>query len=549
MTSTRTSRGGTAMNYMFSLPRGLSFKLFDNPNNSQNSYSAPAVAEAKPVIPLSRVNSTSKPSAPPDMSYPGAEHRHRQNSNYDRSHDRKPSGGSRSFAIYPTETRNTYVYEPSLSSKSDLQLPDEADADSFVSFPGDNASILARSSRETLLGGDIDSDTSSDTESGRRTPRRVVPVNLPALIEAQSTLNGGIINLSLPEASVYSDSDSESTATGDYYRAHDSSAEAMRGYHPAASARVMHDPRENAPQGGFPSRTSTGPAPRRPDVSSIVPITRDNDGRAAARPNYPMPDQSRPMPGRRGSEEMQPFPPGLSAPQRVSPQAEASSADHRNAPPVQLPARRERRDSFSVPVSRPPGPAPILASRPSQLGGPVQGRGNDARADAPVPQGAGRMPQQNVRPAPPSAQPSNRRPSIQGGREAALNPLSAGPGGGSFPRQQAIQVCARVRWDENLICPSPIPFHERRKGWFNKRGDQLWTNQGIYKSAPQGQEYPPDLAHYPDFGVGWMNEECVRIDMQHRMIPKAPLRSALKRTSVTGRPGLPTGGNAGGNGY
>ena len=26
-----------------------------------------------------------------------------------------------------------------------------------------------------------------------------------------------------------------------------------------------------------------------------------------------------------------------------------------------------------------------------------------------------------------------------------------------------------------------------------------------------------------------MNEECVRIDMQHRLVPKAPLRSALKR--------------------
>lgn len=26
-----------------------------------------------------------------------------------------------------------------------------------------------------------------------------------------------------------------------------------------------------------------------------------------------------------------------------------------------------------------------------------------------------------------------------------------------------------------------------------------------------------------------MNEEGVRIDMQHRLVPKAPLRSALKR--------------------
>jgi hypothetical protein len=33
-----------------------------------------------------------------------------------------------------------------------------------------------------------------------------------------------------------------------------------------------------------------------------------------------------------------------------------------------------------------------------------------------------------------------------------------------------------------------------------------------------GQEYPPDLANYPDHGEGWMNEEGVRIDMKHRLI-------------------------------
>jgi hypothetical protein len=59
--------------------------------------------------------------------------------------------------------------------------------------------------------------------------------------------------------------------------------------------------------------------------------------------------------------------------------------------------------------------------------------------------------------------------------------------------------------------------------------DQLWTNKGDYRPAPPGQEYPPDLGSYPDYGEGWMNEEGMRIDMQHRLIPKAPLRSVLKR--------------------
>ncbi|KAG6861058.1 hypothetical protein C0995_004400 [Termitomyces sp. Mi166 len=85
-----------------------------------------------------------------------------------------------------------------------------------------------------------------------------------------------------------------------------------------------------------------------------------------------------------------------------------------------------------------------------------------------------------------------------------------------------------VRWNENLICPSPIFAHQRRKGWFNRRGDQLWTNDGAYKPSAPGQEYPPDLDGYPEHGEGWMNEQGVRIDMAHRLIPKVPLKSALK---------------------
>ena len=39
---------------------------------------------------------------------------------------------------------------------------------------------------------------------------------------------------------------------------------------------------------------------------------------------------------------------------------------------------------------------------------------------------------------------------------------------------------------------------------------------GDYRPAVPEQEYPPDLASYPD-GEGWMNEEAMRIGMQHRL--------------------------------
>ncbi|KAG5652678.1 hypothetical protein H0H81_004115 [Sphagnurus paluster] len=104
---------------------------------------------------------------------------------------------------------------------------------------------------------------------------------------------------------------------------------------------------------------------------------------------------------------------------------------------------------------------------------------------------------------------------------------SEGEVDGSDP-DMALALFRTVRWNDNLVCPSPIFPHQRRKGWFNRRGDQLWTNEGAYKPPGVGQEYPRDLDDYPEQGEGWMNEEGVRIDMGHRLVPKAPLKSALK---------------------
>ncbi|PPQ74970.1 hypothetical protein CVT26_011686 [Gymnopilus dilepis] len=124
---------------------------------------------------------------------------------------------------------------------------------------------------------------------------------------------------------------------------------------------------------------------------------------------------------------------------------------------------------------------------------------------------------------PPGSEPTQRRYSDGDQKPPVKNQIS---GKTSTPALRC------VRWNENLICPSPVFSHQRRKGWFNRKGDQLWTNDGQYKSAPAGQEYPPDLADYPEEGHGWMNEEGIRIDLTHRLVPKAPLRPALKQTRI-----------------
>jgi hypothetical protein len=60
--------------------------------------------------------------------------------------------------------------------------------------------------------------------------------------------------------------------------------------------------------------------------------------------------------------------------------------------------------------------------------------------------------------------------------EIADNLAGVGPGSGSGLRrmnsEMAGSVCSklRVRWNENLICPSPIQTGQKRRGWFNRRG-------------------------------------------------------------------------------
>ncbi|KAF8119583.1 hypothetical protein EV363DRAFT_811142 [Boletus edulis] len=98
-------------------------------------------------------------------------------------------------------------------------------------------------------------------------------------------------------------------------------------------------------------------------------------------------------------------------------------------------------------------------------------------------------------------------------------------------RSSTVPPPRSIRWSEELVCPSPILPSQRRKGWFNRRGDQLWRNDGSYKPPAPGEDYPEDLDDYPEPNGGWQNEDGIRIDINRRLIPKAPLRSVLKRTN------------------
>jgi len=122
-----------------------------------------------------------------------------------------------------------------------------------------------------------------------------------------------------------------------------------------------------------------------------------------------------------------------------------------------------------------------------------------------------------------------RRRGSDGDQTINMPSVSTNPPFVEHLRSSSAPPARSVRWNENLICPSPILASQRRQGWFNRRGDQLWTNGGAYKPPAEGHEYPLDLDGYPEYGEGWQNEQGVRIDMRHRLVPKQPLRSALKQ--------------------
>jgi len=172
-------------------------RVFDNTTNIPNSYPISPISDQKSGGTLTHhISSSSKGPTPPiDTFFNPSNYIHR--SAIDTAYEQKNPSGSRKFAIYPTGAKNTFVYEASVSSKSDFYDDD----DSFFSAP-DDASILARSSLETLpsvygIGQDgLDSDFSDHS------PSRNFPHNLPALIEAQKNYNAGVISVALPEGVV-----------------------------------------------------------------------------------------------------------------------------------------------------------------------------------------------------------------------------------------------------------------------------------------------------------------------------------------------------------
>ncbi|KAF7300272.1 hypothetical protein MKEN_01351300 [Mycena kentingensis (nom. inval.)] len=279
-------------------------------------------------------------------------------------------------------------------------------------------------------------------------------------------------------------------------------------------------------------RRSPTQLPARPSSTPPVPLPRiDTSGRTSTFNTAPAPPPPTPATTQQSPTYRAPLPPPLIPPPN---NASVRARTPVVAGPRVLPTEPVRRRSDGdQPINS--TVTPNILQRTTAL---FHGhRGSDGR-DTPAP----RPTRPGSLPLDPQRRRSDGFQSVVPPRPNDRSPQAVAAQPQPPVLQLSIAPSRNVRWNDNLVCPSPIFPSQRRKGWFNRRGDQLWTNDGAYKPVAKGQEFPDDLRDYPEFGM-WMNEEGVKIDMGHRLVPKLPLRSALKQ-SVRGpimitNPGVP----------
>lgn len=439
-----TGRNRNNSKYVLEVPRGFSVHVFKTPSPPAYAQSGAAKTDYSSRTPSSTGRKQSDyptPSRPDPSRKPSFgranDYFGEQIEEYDRSLELVHSKSHKPYSIYPGAIPDTYIYERSIASVSDLPGSPSSSSSSdteSLDTPIEAASIRARCSVETLEA------TLYDTQNNQ--------------VSSGSASQYGSSYITGPPAGRQLVAPPTTPAPRRYAPADDDDSTVV--------SEDEHVPRLLPPP--LPAYPPGVPVATAPLVVPPPPVRRNSDERSSRSQAPVLTRRDSTQPSSRTTS-----PPGVVTP---------------GDPAIRMPPGLQH-------VTAPPPVAGSTGRRPSTTTPPVTPPGSTQRS------------------------PTGERPSLS--RSRSTSPVEAAP-------------LKTVRWHEDLICPSPVPPAQRRKGWFNRRGDQLWTNDGRYKSPEPGQEYPPDLACYPEPNAGWMNEDGVRIDMQHRLVPKPPLRSALKRS-------------------
>ncbi|OBZ77262.1 hypothetical protein A0H81_02692 [Grifola frondosa] len=337
-----------------------------------------------------------------------------------------------------------YIYERSVSSVSDglASSPSSSSSDSDI-FPESAAfasleisSTRASSSTETLetTALTIQSSAPHTTNSAPLAPSRTTASSMSSRVTQNSTVyapESGLkaivpatpaFPIQLTHVDIISDSDSDSdTAVSD--PSLDENMIDSLGVHRSSDTRRGNERQVVRTAAPIPSRRdadarpSEKPSSRSTDDARNGSVTSRNDGRSSG-PRAPPGLQATIIPGLDGESS------------RATTRPVASnSSDVRQG---QRPGSPIRMTSSNRPVDIPSPPAL-----------PHPNEGKKTSANSPT-----SSPPKKV------SRTNSSAPSAPVTMDAALI--------------VATKRC--VRWTENLVCPSPVPPEERRKGWFNRRG-------------------------------------------------------------------------------
>ncbi len=377
--------------YVLEVPRGFSVHVFKSPSPPaypQSGAGKTDYIQSRPPPGNApwKNSSPTYPSRPDPARKPsfgrGADFRGNQVLDYERILDNDRSKSQKPYGIYPGVVPDTYVYERSISSASDLpgspssSSSSDTEGDFAAQFSAEVSSIRASSSTETL-------EVTAFAAQNRDALSAVGPSPYGA-----RTQNRPVI----PPTTVIPPSSSSPIRNAPFETASDSD-----------DGTVVDDieiSRSAAP--GIPQPMMGMP------VSVPAPIRRNPDERST-RPQAP---RVAPSISRRESQ---------SRSRSASPTGFGLLAD--GDPNLRLPPGLH----FSA-------PSPHVS---------VGGSGMYRPPTAPPTMGA-------------------QRPLAAGPPEAALSRVV------SNPEVSPNRRC--VRWTEDLVCPSPVPSGQRRKGWFNRRG-------------------------------------------------------------------------------
>lgn len=377
-------RSSLTSQYVLEVPRGFSVHLFKSPSPPaaypQNGPTKQAYVQNRPQPTLPwKTPSNVYPPRPDPPRKPSLGWN--QNPDYERPGELERSKSRKTYAIYPGTVPDMYIYEPSITSTTDL--------------PGSPSSSSSSSS-------------SSDSE-------------------AADTASGFAVEVSSTRAS-----SSTETLEATAFTVTNKDAATMR----------------PSPYGQTP-RTS----PTRPVIPPGITVPSINSAR------YPTADAVG------GSDD------GTVVDEYESSRAERASAAH-------TPVRRNSED-HSPKGAQVPRLEPSMSRRGSQSASrstsstsTLYGAEGDPALHLPpglqyatpipasVPQGT-RAPAHRAT----ISLPPTQRPTLVS--DAAVSRALSAP---EVPTLASTNAKRGVRWTEELVCPSPIPVGQRRRGWYNRRG-------------------------------------------------------------------------------